>query len=92
MRLADAWAGALSVSRSTARELLGRATPPRRGRARLVLADRDRAGRDLMVSSRPGASGVVLSVWQGPTCLTTLRVAEADVPVLVAALTGDRET
>ncbi|PPK92123.1 hypothetical protein CLV92_11788 [Kineococcus xinjiangensis] len=49
---------------------------------------RDRAGRALRVSSHPEIDRVVLSVWQGSTCVATFRLASADVPDLVRALTA----
>lgn len=56
---------------------------PHRG---TVLVGRDVAGRALRVSAHPEHGRVVLSVWQGPQCLATVRLAEADVPELVRAL------
>ena len=53
-----------------------------------VLVGRDRAGRALRVSSHPELDRVVLSVWQGATCTATFRLASADVPDLVRALTA----
>jgi hypothetical protein len=53
-----------------------------------VLVGRDRAGRSLRVSSHPTAGRVVLSIWQDATCVATVRLAEDDVPELVAALTA----
>ena len=53
-----------------------------------VLAGRDRVGRFLRVSSHPTAGRVVLSIWQDSTCVATVRLAEDDVPDLVAALTA----
>ena len=53
-----------------------------------VLVGRDRAGRALRVSSHPELDRVVLSVWQGSTCVATFRLAGADVPDLVRALTA----
>lgn len=56
---------------------------PHRG---TVLVGRDVAGRALRVSAHPEHGRVVLSIWQGPQCLATVRLAEADVPELVRAL------
>ena len=56
---------------------------PHRG---TVLVGRDVAGRALRVSGHPEHGRVVLSIWQGPQCLATIRLAEADVPELVRAL------
>ncbi|HKG50189.1 MAG TPA: hypothetical protein VKB14_07100 [Actinomycetales bacterium] len=53
-----------------------------------VLVGRDVAGRTLRVSAHPQAGRVVLSIWQDTTCLATVRLAEADVPDLVRALTA----
>ena len=53
-----------------------------------VLLGRDRAGRALRVSSHPELDRVVLSVWQGSSCVATFRLASADVPDLVRALTA----
>jgi hypothetical protein len=53
-----------------------------------VLAGRDRVGRSLRVSAHPTAGRVVLSIWQDATCVATVRLAEDDVPDLVAALTA----
>ncbi|GAB3679011.1 hypothetical protein [Angustibacter aerolatus] len=53
-----------------------------------VLVGRDVAGRALRVSSHPEAGRVVLSIWQGSTCVSTVRLAEDDVPDLVRALTA----
>ena len=56
---------------------------PHRG---TVLVGRDVAGRALRLSAHPEHGRVVLSIWQGPQCLATVRLAEADVPELVRAL------
>jgi hypothetical protein len=56
---------------------------PQRG---TVLVGRDVAGRALRVSAHPEHGRVVLSIWQGPQCLATVRLAETDVPELVRAL------
>jgi hypothetical protein len=53
-----------------------------------VLVGRDVAGRALRVSAHPEAGRVVLSIWQDTTCVATVRLAEADVPELVRALTA----
>jgi TctA family transporter len=53
-----------------------------------VLVGRDRVGRSLRVSAHPAAGRVVLSIWQDQTCVATVRLAEDDVPDLVAALTA----
>lgn len=62
------------------------ATPlPARGD---VVVGRDRAGRMLRVSSHPEFGRVVLSIWQGGSCVATLRLAPEDVPDLVRVLTA----
>src|SRR3954452_23780076 len=48
---------------------------PHRG---TVLVGRDVAGRALRVSAHPEHGRVVLSIWQGPQCLATIRLAEED--------------
>jgi hypothetical protein len=53
-----------------------------------VVLGRDRPGRALRVSSHPELGRVVLSLWDGPRCIGTLRVAPGDVPDMVRALTG----
>jgi hypothetical protein len=53
-----------------------------------VVLGRDRVGRSLRVSAHPTAGRVVLSIWQDATCVATVRLAEDDVPDLVAALTA----
>ena len=53
-----------------------------------VLVGRDRVGRTLRVSAHPDAGRVVLSIWQDTRCVATVRLAEDDVPDLVAALTA----
>jgi hypothetical protein len=58
---------------------------PHRG---TVLVGRDVAGRALRVSSHPEHGRVVLSIWQGPQCLATIRLAAEDVPDLVHTLTA----
>jgi hypothetical protein len=58
---------------------------PRRGS---TLLGRDTAGRRLRVSSHPDAGRVVLSIWQDDICRATLRLAEEDVPELVAMLSS----
>jgi hypothetical protein len=62
-----------------------------------IVVGRDRAGRVLRVSSHPELGRVVLSIWQGGSCLATVRLAPDDVPDLVRVLTaaaveGGRET
>jgi hypothetical protein len=62
------------------------ATPtPSRGD---VVVGRDRAGRVLRVNAHPESGRVVLSIWQGATCVGTLRLAPGDVPDLVRVLTA----
>jgi|1185.fasta_scaffold17532_2 hypothetical protein len=62
------------------------ATPmPSRGD---VVVGRDRAGRVLRVSAHPESGRVVLSMWQGSTCIGTFRLAPGDVPDLVRVLTA----
>ncbi|WP_432573053.1 hypothetical protein [Kineococcus sp. SYSU DK005] len=51
-----------------------------------VLRDADRAGRALRVSAHPDAARVVLSTWQGGTCVSTVRLDRAEVVELLAAL------
>jgi hypothetical protein len=58
---------------------------PHRG---TVLVGRDVAGRALRVSAHPEHGRVVLSIWQGPQCLATIRLAAQDVPDLVRTLTA----
>ena len=53
-----------------------------------VVVGRDRAGRVLRVSGHPEFGRVVLSIWQGSSCLATVRLAPADVPDLVRMLTA----
>ncbi len=53
-----------------------------------VVLGRDRPGRALRVSAHPELGRVVLSLWDGARCIGTLRVAPADVPDMVRALTG----
>jgi len=52
-----------------------------------VVADARGGGRVLRVSWHHEGSVVVLSLWRGPVCTGTVRVAAEDVPTLVAALT-----
>jgi hypothetical protein len=62
------------------------ATPmPSRGD---VIVGRDRAGRVLRVSAHPELGRVVLSVWQGGTCIATFRLAPGDIPDLVGVLSA----
>jgi hypothetical protein len=51
-----------------------------------VLRDARGAGRALRVSWHPEDDLVVLSLWDGPRCTGTVRLAAADVPALVEAL------
>jgi hypothetical protein len=44
------------------------------------------AGRALRVSWHREAGLVVLSLWDGPRCTGTVRVAASDVPALIEAL------
>ncbi len=52
-----------------------------------VVRDRDRAARALRVTSHPDAALVVLSLWDGDVCTTTLRLDPDDAADLVRALT-----
>jgi phosphopantothenate synthetase len=52
----------------------------------VVLGDRDRPRRALRVSAHPEAELVLLSVWDGDRCASTVRVDPADVPALLQAL------
>jgi hypothetical protein len=52
-----------------------------------VVRDADRPGRALRVSAHPGGGArVVLSTWQGSTCVSTVRLDRAEVVELLAAL------
>ena len=51
-----------------------------------VLPDARGGGRALRISWHPEDGLVVLSLWDGPRCTGTVRVAAADVPALVEAL------
>jgi hypothetical protein len=51
-----------------------------------VVSDARGGGRTLRVSWHGEDGLVVLSLWDGPRCTGTVRVAAADVPVLVEAL------
>ena len=51
-----------------------------------VLQDTRGHGRTLRVSWHPEDDLVVLSLWDGPRCSGTVRLATADVPTLVEAL------
>ncbi len=51
-----------------------------------VVRDLRGAGRALRVSWHRGDGLVVLSLWDGPRCTGTVRVAAADVPALIEAL------
>jgi hypothetical protein len=53
-----------------------------------VIVGRDRVGRVLRVSAHPELGRVVLSLWQGGTCIGTFRLAPGDVPDLVAVLSA----
>ncbi|TNM68575.1 hypothetical protein FHN55_07250 [Streptomyces sp. NP160] len=55
-----------------------------------VVRDRDRSARALRVTTHPDAPGgglVVLSLWDGDVCATTLRLDPEDAADLVRALT-----
>lgn len=52
-----------------------------------VLADARGGDRRLRVSWHHEDGVVVLSVWRGDVCTSTVRVAAEDVPALVSALT-----
>lgn len=52
-----------------------------------VVRDRDRSARALRVTTHPDAALVVLSVWDGDVCTTTLRLDPEDAADLVRALT-----
>ena len=51
-----------------------------------VIQDARGHGRALRVSWHPEDGLVVLSLWDGPRCTGTVRVASADVPALLEAL------
>ncbi|WP_432503859.1 hypothetical protein [Kineococcus arenarius] len=51
-----------------------------------VLRDADRPGRALRVSAHPDDDRVVLSTWQGTSCVSTVRLDRAEVVELLAAL------
>ncbi len=51
-----------------------------------VLIGQDRAGRSLRISGHPESDRVILSIWQGATCQSTIRLATEDVPGVVEAL------
>jgi hypothetical protein len=51
-----------------------------------VVRDTRGAGRALRVSWHGEDGLVVLSLWDGPRCTGTVRIAAADVPALVEAL------
>jgi hypothetical protein len=51
-----------------------------------IIVGRDVAGRILRINGHPRSDRVVLSVWQGPRCVATVRLASSDVPEVVAAL------
>ncbi len=52
-----------------------------------VVRDRDRPARALRVTTHPDAGLVVLSLWDGDVCTTTLRLDPDDAADLVRALT-----
>jgi hypothetical protein len=45
-------------------------------------------GRALRISAHPEFGLVVVSIWQDEHCVSTVRLAERDVPDLVQALTA----
>jgi hypothetical protein len=51
-----------------------------------VVVARDVSGRVLRINGHPESGRVVLSIWQGPSCISTLRLAPEDVPEVCAAL------
>lgn len=51
-----------------------------------LIADEERAGRYLRVSSHPEFDRVVLSVWQDDACLSTLRLDRQSVSDLICGL------
>jgi hypothetical protein len=51
-----------------------------------VVRDTRGAGRALRVSWHGEDGLVVLSLWDGPRCTGTVRIAAADIPALVEAL------
>ncbi len=51
-----------------------------------VVRDARGGGRALRVSWHPEDELVVLSLWDGPRCTGTVRLAAADVPALLEAL------
>jgi hypothetical protein len=53
-----------------------------------VFLDARGDGRGLRVSWHPEADVVVLSLWRGPTCTGTFRLAIDEVPELVEVLRG----
>jgi hypothetical protein len=52
-----------------------------------MFAGRDMAGRELRISGHPEADRIVLSIWQTGRCVATVRLARADVPEVIRALT-----
>ena len=53
-----------------------------------VIADRDRPARALRISAHPEVGLVVLSIWDGARCVTTVRLAPQDVPDVLKALSA----
>ncbi|QQS02512.1 MAG: hypothetical protein IPK37_09555 [Austwickia sp.] len=51
-----------------------------------LIADEERAGRYLRVSSHPEFDRVVLSVWQDDECMATLRLDRQSVSDLICGL------
>ncbi|MCA0435806.1 MAG: hypothetical protein M9891_04725 [Austwickia sp.] len=51
-----------------------------------LIADEERAGRYLRVSSHPEFDRVVLSVWQHDQCLATVRLDRQSVSDLICGL------
>ena len=51
-----------------------------------IVVARDVSGRVLRITGHPESDRVVLSIWQGPGCIATLRLAPEDVPEVSAAL------
>lgn len=51
-----------------------------------IVVARDVSGRVLRITGHPESGRVVLSIWQGPGCIATLRLAPEDVPEVSAAL------
>lgn len=76
--------GLAPVDRTSHTALMAVYPVPARG---AVFTGREVPGRALRVSSHPELGLVVVSVWQDERCVATVRLAEADVPDLVHALT-----